>query len=249
MQKVIVSTVLVLATAAGAHAQDVTASGQAATQAQAAAGVRDAAAAARIDAAMNTAIAAGVPATLLETRIAEGRAKGVSEARIATVVERRAHLLADVKAALEARAESAQRTGTGARPQAPTRTETATAAELTAAADAVERGVSIGSITRIAARSGEQRAAALMVLAELVAQGRTPAHALVTVEAALDRGGNALIKLGTGTASGAASVGAAGSAHGATTGANTSAGTGVSLHLPRAGGTVTATGSTGGGGH
>ena len=199
---------------------------------------------ARMDAAMQTAISAGVPTSLLESKIAEGRAKGVAEARIAAAVEQRAQVLARVQAALQTRgAQHAERSGPPAQSRGQdARVKAVTAGELTAAADAFEKGVDLDALARISAEAGPQRAAALTVLADLVAQGRTPEHALVTVQAALSRGGNALAGLsagGTGasaSANAAASAGTSAAASGASVGAGARAGAGADVRIPRLGG-------------
>lgn len=104
----------------------------------------------RIEAALDRAAAAGIPRSLLEERITEGRAKGVSEERIAAVVERRAQALARAREALS-RAERNPR-----------------AATLSAGADAVEAGVD-GSALRavVEAARAEDRPVAIAVLTYL----------------------------------------------------------------------------------
>jgi hypothetical protein len=158
--------------AAAAFLTPATLSAQAQTGAAA-----DAAAEARIQAALATAVDAGVPVTLLESKIAEGRAKGVDMARIATAVEHRAEVLTRVQTALAARFEAV------------------TTGELTAAADAHQNGVGLDGIVGVTARAGNDRAAALTVLADLVAEGRAPEHALLRVEAALNGGAAELARL------------------------------------------------------
>jgi hypothetical protein len=165
----------------------------------------DAAAEARINAAIQTALEAGVPQVLLENKVAEGRAKGVAAARIAAAVEHRAEVLTRVNAALQAGVPPRADAGTDARARSGGRAnananananvELFSAAELTAAADAHEAGVSLENLVRLSARAGEQRGTALSVLAELVAAGRVPEQALLNVQAALNRGGNALVDL------------------------------------------------------
>lgn len=151
-------------------------------------GTADAAAQARMQAAIEHASSVGVPQSMLESKIAEGRAKGASMARIATAVEHRAEVLTRVQSAFNARAE------------------TVSQAELQSAADAHERGVSIESITALSARAGNDRAVALSVLADLVATGGTPEHALLRVQAALDGGASSLVRLSAPPRNGNASV-------------------------------------------
>lgn len=137
----------------------------------------DAAAEARMAVAIQHAMSVGVPQSLLESKVAEGRAKGVAAARIAAAVEHRAEVLARVQSAFNARAETVSRS------------------ELQAAGDAHERGVDVESITELSARAGEDRAVALTILADLVASGKTPEHALLRVQAALAGGADALVQL------------------------------------------------------
>jgi hypothetical protein len=151
----------------------------------------DAAAEARINVAIERAADAGIPTTLLENKVAEGRAKGVSMTRIAAAVENRAEVLTRVQNIL-ARGEAT----TGA----------VASSELVAAADAHEGGVSLENIASLSVRAGNDRAVALSVLADLVASGRTPDHALLRVRNALQAGGNALIQLGSETSAAARTV-------------------------------------------
>lgn len=133
---------------------------------------------ARIQAAVIQALSVGIPVTLLENKIAEGRAKGIPMDRIAAAVEHRVDVLTRVRAALESR------------------TDPVAAGELTAAADAHEAGVTLEGLAELSsrARSGE-RVTALTVLADLVASGRAPEHALLRVEAALSGGVAELARL------------------------------------------------------
>jgi hypothetical protein len=137
----------------------------------------DATAEARMQAAIDHALTVGVPASMLEAKIAEGRAKGVSMARIAAAVEHRAQVLTRVQTAFNARREAVSQS------------------ELTAAADAHERGVSVEKITELSAQAGNERSAALTVLADLVARGRAPEHALLRVQAALQGGASELARM------------------------------------------------------
>jgi hypothetical protein len=166
-------------------------------------GFSDAAAEARARAAIEHAASVGVPQELLERKIAEGRAKGVAEARIAAAVERRAEAMARVMTALN-RNQDAASGEASARGQA-----SASAAVLMAATDAHELGVDLDGVAAVHAGAGNDRAVALSVLADLVADGRTPEHALVTVQAALARGGNALVNLGASVPAGRGAAAAA----------------------------------------
>jgi hypothetical protein len=196
-------TMLALVAPAAAAAQAAGAAGQAEARAAAAAqarGFSDAAAEARVRAAIEHAASVGVPQVLLERKIAEGRAKGVADARIAAAVERRAEAMARVMTALQ-RSDPASGRGEAS----------ASAAVLMAATDAHELGVDLDGVAAVYASAGNDRAVALSVLADLVADGRTPQHALVTVQAALARGGNAIVNLGAtvpaGRGAAAASIG------------------------------------------
>jgi hypothetical protein len=97
-------------------------------------------------------------------------------------------------------------------------------------------------------RAGSNRAAALTVLADLVATGRAPGHALVTVQAALDRGGNALVQLG-GVSAGAAGQGQGQVGAGGSAGASAGAAAGVGVKLPAVGGSASGGATAGGGSH
>lgn len=131
--------------------------------------------ASRIEAALRQAGAAGVPLSLLESRVAEGRAKGVPLDRIAAAVERRA-------ASLTRAQDVMTRTVRGA-----------SAPDLSAAADALEAGVGPNAVADIARSSrGEDRAVALAVLTYLHGQGVPVDQAVTQVQAALQRGPEAL---------------------------------------------------------
>jgi len=176
MRRLILSLTIATAFAStGVTAQ--TAGTESATTTTQSAASADAAAEARMNIAIARAVEAGVPMQLLENRIAEGRAKGVSMTRIAAVVEKRADVLARVQTRL---VESGHAVAAG---------------ELIAAADAHERGLSLEQIANLSAEAGNDRAAALTVLADLVANGRAPEHALLRVQTALQAGGNALAEL------------------------------------------------------
>jgi hypothetical protein len=134
---------------------------------------------ARVDAALESAVEAGVPVSLLEQKIAEGKAKGVPMERIAVAVEKRLEALTQARAAM---------TTAGL--------ESATAGELSVAADAVQGGVSQTALAAISQRaSDDNREVAIAVLTDLVAMGHASEQALVQVEAALARGPEALANL------------------------------------------------------
>jgi hypothetical protein len=175
---------------------------------------------ARIDAALSTALDAGIPVSLLEGKIAEGKAKGVSMDRIAAAVQHRLDGLLKAQDALE-------KAGL----------ESTTEGELSVAADAVQGGVSQSALAAISQRSTDgNRAVAIAVLTDLVAQGHVPEQALAQVESALARGPEALANLsaesaGAGRGQAAAGANVAGGAGGAAVQAG--AGARVELGTPR----------------
>jgi hypothetical protein len=139
---------------------------------------------ARIEAAMQAAVGAGVPVSLLEQKIAEGKAKGVPMARIAAAVEARQQALVQARDALQ---------------QA--HLESTTTGELSVAADAVEAGVSQTALIAISETAPqERRAVAIAVLTELVNLGHASEQALIQVQAAVQRGPEALANLRAETA-------------------------------------------------
>ena len=134
----------------------------------------------RIQAARRQAQTAGIPVSLLESKVAEGRAKGVPIDRIAAVVERRLASLANAREAMAA---------------AP-RTAPVTAADLSVGADALEAGVQPGVLGQLAAAApADRRAMAIAALTQLVSQGESSERALARVQAALQRGPEALRRL------------------------------------------------------
>lgn len=132
----------------------------------------------RIQAAQERVAQAGIPAELLATKIAEARAKGVSEERIAALAEGRGAGLIAAQKVLE---ESPKQIG---------------GAEIAAGADALDAGVNANSLRMVIQQArDEDVAVALAVLAELVTQGVPVQQAHDRVEAALQRGGDALANL------------------------------------------------------
>ena len=177
---------------------------------------------ARVDAALESAVEAGIPVSLLEQKIAEGKAKSVPMERIAAAVEKR----------LEARAQARDAmTKAGL--------ESATAGELSVAADAVQGGVSQTALATISQRSsGDNRAVAIAVLTDLVAMGHAPERAQLQVEAALARGPEALANLraesaGQVAAQGGIGAGAVAGAAGGGVQVGAGAGARVELGTPR----------------
>lgn len=142
-----------------------------ALQAQAGSGTAQATAQtpeARIQAAMAAAVEARIPRSLLESKVAEGRAKQVPEGRIAAAVESRLGLLVQAADALR-----------GAE------IESATAGELTVTADALQAGVTEGTLIRVSrGAEGERRVVAIAVLADMVRLGQDPDRASARVTAA-----------------------------------------------------------------
>jgi hypothetical protein len=132
----------------------------------------------RIEAAQARVVGAGIPVELLIAKVAEGRAKGVPEARLAAVVERRSEGLIRAQQALA---------GSG---------RTIGGAEIAAGADAIEAGVAPNSLRAVIEQArDEDMAIALAVLGELVSQGVPAAQAEGRVAEALQRGGDALASL------------------------------------------------------
>jgi len=153
--------------------------------------------------------AAGIPVSLLESKLAEGRAKGIPMDVIERAMERRTDALIRAASSFEAAG-----------------IETADAAELSVAADALEGGVSeavLRTISETAPR--ERRTVAIAALSYLVVSGEVPEQALLRVETALQRGPEALANL---SARAAAAVGAGvpGAAGGAGIDAGVDVGTG-----------------------
>lgn len=131
----------------------------------------------RIEAAMAKAAEGGIPVAMLQDKVAEGRAKGIPMDRIAAAVEQRAAGLARAQQAL------------GSRPDV-------SDADLVAAADALQSGVSetvLQTVSDLAPR--DRRAVAIAALEWLVQEGRTPQQALDQVRAALGRGPEALLNI------------------------------------------------------
>lgn len=123
--------------------------------------------------------AAGVPVSLLESKMAEGRAKGVPMDVIESAIERRTDALIRAASTFEAAG-----------------IESAGEADLSVAADALESGVSEAVLQTISQTAPqERRAVAIAALSYLVASGEVPEEALVQVEAALQRGPDALANL------------------------------------------------------
>ena len=179
-------------------------------------------ASARVDAALESAVQAGIPVSLLEQKMAEGKAKGVPMERIAAAVEKRLEALTQARDAM---------TQAGL--------QSATAGELSVAADAVQGGVSQSALATISRRSsGGNREVAIAVLTDLVAMGHAPEQALVRVEAALARGPEALANLrgesaGQATAQGGIGAGAGANAAGGGVQVGAGAGARVELGTPR----------------
>lgn len=134
---------------------------------------------ARLQAALNAAAQAAVPVELLRSKIEEGRAKGVPAARIASAVEVRLQALI-----------RARRTLAGSKARG------VTAGELSLAADALQAGVSEAAVGHVIANAPPgRRAVATAVLTELVQMGMASESALARVNAALEKGGGALVNL------------------------------------------------------
>lgn len=142
--------------------------------------------------------AAGIPVSLLESKMAEGRAKGVPMDVIESAIERRTDALIRAASTFEAAG-----------------IESAGEAELSVAADALESGVSEAVLQTISETAPqERRTVAIAALSYLVASGEVSEEALLQVEAALQRGPDALANLSVraGAAVEAGGPGAAGAA-------------------------------------
>ena len=123
----------------------------------------------RIDMALQSAAEAGVPVSLLASKVAEGEAKGVPPERIAAAVEARLGGLLRASQTLS-RADI----------------ETQSAGELSVALDALEAGVSEGSIIQVSRNAPpERRVVAIAVLADLVRLGHDSDSSAARVNAAL----------------------------------------------------------------
>lgn len=124
---------------------------------------------ARIDAAMQAAAEANIPTELIKSKVAEGEAKRVPPERIATAVEARVTSLVRASETMK-RAD----------------VEVRSAGELSVAADALDAGVSEGTLIRLTREApAERRTVAVAVLADLVRLGNASDRALMRVSAAL----------------------------------------------------------------
>lgn len=129
----------------------------------------------RIDQARRTATTSGVPVQLLEDKVAEGRAKGVPLDRIAAAVEHRLAMLTQARGVMG---------------------RTVAAQDLSAGADALDAGVTPAVLATLSTQAPPaQRAVAVAVLTQLVSEGLASERALERVQAALQRGPDALREL------------------------------------------------------
>lgn len=123
--------------------------------------------------------AAGIPVELLESKLAEGQAKGIPMDVIEAAIQRRTDALIRASAAMEAAG-----------------VESASTADLSVGADALEGGVSEAVLQAISETAPqERRAVAIAALSHLVTAGTVPEDALARVEEALARGPEALANL------------------------------------------------------
>ncbi|HEX5727710.1 MAG TPA: hypothetical protein VFX98_19720 [Longimicrobiaceae bacterium] len=128
----------------------------------------------RIAAARQRAETTGIPVQLLDDKVAEGRAKGVPPERIAAAVERRLTSLTRAR-------------------QVMANARTVSASDISVGADAVEAGVSEAVLSALATRAPPaHRSVAIFALTELVRGGAASEVALERVQAALERGPEAL---------------------------------------------------------
>ena len=123
----------------------------------------------RIDATIAAAAEASIPVELIRSKVAEGEAKRVPPERIAAAVEARF-------TSLKRASETMQRADL----------KFQSAGELAVTADALDAGVSEGTVIRVSRESApERRTVAIAVLADLVRLGSSSDRALVRVSAAL----------------------------------------------------------------
>ena len=133
----------------------------------------------RVQAVMDAAAKADIPLELLQSKIDEGKAKGVSMERIAMALEARLNGLLRAQEVL-----------------ADGNVEVASAGDLAVTADALEAGVSEAALLQIqSSAAGERRMVATAVLSALVQLGHVSEEALTRVQAALERGPDALANL------------------------------------------------------
>lgn len=138
----------------------------------------------RVQAVMDAAAKADIPLELLQSKIDEGKAKGVSMERIAMALEARLNGLLRAQEVL-----------------ADGNVEVASAGDLAVTADALEAGVSEAALLQIqSSAAGERRMVATAVLSALVQLGHVSEEALTRVQAALERGPDALANLRAETA-------------------------------------------------
>jgi microcompartment protein CcmK/EutM len=138
----------------------------------------------RVQAVMDAAAKADIPLALLTSKLEEGRAKGVSMDRIAQALEARLNGLLRAQEVLAAG-----------------EIEGASEGDLAVTADALEAGVSEAALLQIQSSArGERRMVATAVLTALCQLGHVPEEALSRVEAALQRGPDALANLRAETA-------------------------------------------------
>ncbi|HSM60931.1 MAG TPA: hypothetical protein VK849_09050, partial [Longimicrobiales bacterium] len=138
----------------------------------------------RVQAVMDAAAKADIPLELLQSKIDEGKAKGVSMERIAMALEARLNGLLRAQEVL-----------------ADGNVEVASAGDLAVTADALEAGVSEAALLQIqSSAAGERRMVATAVLSALVQLGHVSEEALTRVQAALERGPDALAHLRAETA-------------------------------------------------
>jgi hypothetical protein len=139
----------------------------------------------RVQAVMDAAAKAQIPLSLLQSKINEGRAKGISMDRIATALEARLKGLEQAQAVLSRAGVSSPSEG-----------------DLAVTADALEVGVSEAALVQIQnSAHGERRMVATAVLSALVQLGHASDEALSRVQAAMEKGPNAMANLRAQTAS------------------------------------------------
>lgn len=153
----------------------------------------DASAAARFDAAIARAEREDLPTESIVSKALEGIAKRVPPERIAFAVEQRLDLLVRARAALQPRRRDTGERDAQRDPQREREVRARTRAEVSAVADAMQRGVDDDAVRRLSAdrRPDEPISTSVHVLADLVQRGVPSDVALDVLSAWRARGNSA----------------------------------------------------------
>lgn len=180
-RRIAMAVLIAVAMPAAAHAQGNDA-------ARARAGL-NASAAARFDAAIARAEREDLPTESIVSKALEGIAKRVPPDRIAVAIEQRLDLLVRARAALEPRRRDTETRD----PQREREVRARARAEISAVADAMQRGVDDDAVRRLSAdsRPDEPISTAVHVLADLVQRGVPSDVALEVLSAWRARGNSA----------------------------------------------------------